>query len=294
MKSEKSILTAFLLNLAFSVLEAAGGIFTGSTAILSDAVHDLGDAVSIGAAYFLEKKSRQKPDKTYTYGYSRYSVLGGAITILILLIGSAAVIFHALSRLVHPAEIRYDGMILLAVIGVFVNLTAALVTRKGNSLNRKAVTLHLLEDVLGWTVVLTGALIMRFTDIAIIDPLMSIGTSCFILVHALRHTKEILDIFLEKTPDGIDIPEITEHLLKIDGILDVHHIHIWSLNGQCHCATMHIVTGSDSSLIREKVRDELTEHGIGHVTLEVEKDGENCPLKHCDPGSAEPAHHYHH
>jgi cobalt-zinc-cadmium efflux system protein len=150
MKTEKNILLAFLLNLAFSLFEFLGGIFTGSVAILSDAVHDIGDAVSIGVSFFLERKAKRLPDATYTYGYARYSVLGGIITTLILLIGSLAVIYNAVNRLFHPTEIHYNGMILFAIVGVLVNFFAALLTREGNSLNQKAVNLHMLEDVLGW------------------------------------------------------------------------------------------------------------------------------------------------
>ena len=180
MKTERNILIAFLLNLAFSIFEFFGGFFTGSVAIISDAVHDIGDAASIGASYFLEKKSKKQPDEHFTYGYARYSVIGSVITTLILLVGSLLVIYNAVLRIIHPTPINYGGMILFAIIGAAVNLLAALFTREGDSLNQKAVNLHMLEDVLGWLVVLVGAVIMRFTDIAIIDPLMSIGVAVFI------------------------------------------------------------------------------------------------------------------
>ena len=129
MKTEKKILTAFILNSAFSVFELAGGIFTGSVAIISDAVHDFGDAAGIGISYFLEKKSRKQPDESHTYGYARYSVLGSLITTLILLFGSAAVIYNAVCRLINPREINFDGMIVFAVAGVCINLCAAYFTR---------------------------------------------------------------------------------------------------------------------------------------------------------------------
>jgi cobalt-zinc-cadmium efflux system protein len=159
MKTEKNILIAFVLNFAFSIFEFVGGIFTGSVAIISDAIHDIGDAASIGISYFLEKKSKQQPDAEYTYGYARYSVLGSLITTLILLVGSAVVIYNAIGRIIAPTEINYGGMILFAVVGVCVNFGAAFLTRDGHSLNQKAVNLHMLEDVLGWVVVLVGAVV---------------------------------------------------------------------------------------------------------------------------------------
>lgn len=179
MKTERNILIAFILNLAFSIFEFVGGIITGSVAIMSDAVHDIGDAASIGVSYFLEKKGE------------KYSIIGALITTITLLLGSIVTICNAIGRLIDPAKINYDGMILFAIVGVCVNLCAAFVTREGDSLNQKAVNLHMLEDVLGWIVVLVGAVVMRFTDFALLDPLMSIGVSAFILINAIRNLIEI-------------------------------------------------------------------------------------------------------
>ncbi|MBQ4559246.1 MAG: cation transporter [Tyzzerella sp.] len=181
MKTERNILIAFILNLAFSIFEFVGGIISGSVAIMSDAVHDIGDAVSIGVSYFLEKKGE------------KYSIIGAFITTFTLLIGSIVTICNAIGRLMEPAKINYDGMIVFAIVGVCVNLCAAFVTREGDSLNQKAVNLHMLEDVLGWIVVLVGAVVMRFTDFILLDPIMSIGVSAFILINAIRN---LIEIFL--------------------------------------------------------------------------------------------------
>ena len=294
MKTEKNILIAFILNLSFSIFEFIGGIFTGSVAILSDAVHDIGDAVSIGISYFLEKKSKKKPDDIYTYGYTRYSVIGSVITTLILLFGSLAVIYNAINRIIEPTEINYNGMILFAVVGVCVNFCAALFTREGDSLNQKAVNLHMLEDVLGWLVVLIGAVVMRFTDFAIIDPILSVIVAVFIFINAIKNLKESVNLFLEKTPRNIDLKELREHLNSIDGVLDIHHIHIWSMDGQNNFATMYVVTKSDSHKIKEKIREELLEHGIGHATLELESEDEHCESKSCDVLVINSEHHHHH
>ena len=158
MKSDRSILIAFLLNLSFSIFELFGGFFTNSVAIMSDAVHDFGDAISIGVSYFLEKVSKKKPDSKYTYGYVRYSVLGALVTNIILILGSVLVIIGGVKRFIVPVNINYDGMIVFAIFGVIVNFGAAYFTKKGDSLNQKAVNLHMLEDMLGWVVVLLGAL----------------------------------------------------------------------------------------------------------------------------------------
>ncbi len=294
MKTEKNILFAFILNLGFSVFEFFGGIFTNSVAILSDSIHDMGDALSIGISFFLEKKSKKKPDNNYTYGYVRYSVLGGLITNVILLVGSLLVIYNAVLRIIEPAEVNYKGMIIFAVIGVVMNFIAAYLTREGNSINQKSVNLHMLEDVLGWIVVLIGAIVMNFTDIKILDPLMSIGVALFILINTLKGLKQILDLFLEKTPQGINIVDLKEHLQKIDGVNDIHHIHVWSIDGYNNYATMHIVTkSSDINTIKKEIRKELAEHGICHAILETED--EACDDVDCKPNlNIENTHHHHH
>ena len=294
MKTQSKILIAFILNLAFSVFEFIGGAITGSVAIISDAIHDVGDATSIGISYFLEKKSKKQPDDTYTYGYARFSVIGGVITTVILLVGSVAVVYNAILRIFNPVEINYNGMIIFAVFGVVVNFLAAHFTSGGHSINQKAVNLHMLEDVLGWAVVLIGAVVMRFTDIRIIDPVMSIGVAVFILINAIKNLREVINLFLAKLPSHLKIYEIKEHICEIEGVLGVHHIHIWSMDGQNNYATMHVVCEGDSHEIKHKIREELKEHGIGHVTLELEEEGEDCHEEHCHVHYEESSHGHHH
>ena len=294
MKTEKNILIAFILNLSFAIFEFIGGIFTGSVAIISDAIHDSGDAATIGISYFMEKESHKQPDETYTFGHGRYSVLGGLITTTVLLAGSFAIIINAIGKIAAPSTINYNGMLIFAVIGFCVNLIAALITHNGFSVNQKSVNLHMLEDTLGWLVVLIGSVVMKFTGFVIIDPVMSIAIAVFILVNAIKNLKAIFDILLEKVPDGIDVNEIKEHLYEIDGIIDVHHIHIWSADGTNNYATMHIVTNSDFCCAKEKIRQKLLNHGIFHATLELETEDETCHEKHCHIPTETPSCCHHH
>ena len=288
MKTERNILIAFLLNLGFSVFEFFGGVFTGSVAILSDAVHDLGDALGIAVSWFLERKSKHPSDATYTYGYARFSVLGSVFTCGILLVGSVGVVVSAIGRLLHPLPIRYDGMILFAVVGVAVNLAAAFVTRKGDSLNQKAVNLHMLEDVLTWVVVLIGAVVMRVTDWTILDPLVSIGVAVYIFVHAMGHLREAADIFLEKVPTGYAVEDIKARVESIVGVSDAHHIHVRSIDGYTHAASLHVVAERTDAIAA--VTAVLGEMGIPHVTVQVER--EVCPQTAC--GLVECHNHGHH
>jgi len=292
MKTEGRILLAFLLNLVFSIFEFVGGLVTGSVAIISDAIHDIGDAVGIGASYWLEKKSKGKPDRAYTYGYARFSAAGSVLTTLLMLIGSVVVIYHGVERIIHPEPVHYDGMIVFAVIGVFANCSAVFLTREKKSLNEKAINLHMLEDALGWIAVLIGAVVMRFTDWVLLDPIMSIGIAVFITGSAVKNLHEVMCLFLEKAPYNIDTTHLLEHLSHVEGVLDVHHMHIWSLDGSNHCATMHIVTNAEPQTIKEAVRAELEEHGICHATLELEQEGELCCAKECHMECSH--HHGHH
>ncbi len=294
MKTEKNILAAFILNAAFSIFELIGGLFTGSVSILSDAVHDAGDAVSIGISYLLERESKKKPNEKFTYGYGRYSVVGGFITTVILLVGSFAVICSSVRRFFSPVGINYNGMVVFAVIGVLVNFCGAFITRDGSSVNQKAVNLHLIEDVLGWAVVLIGAVIMKFTDIYLIDPIMSIGVSVFILIGAVKNLKEVTIIFLEGVPHGIDVDEVKRHICKLDGVADVHHVHLWSLDGVNNFATLHVAADGEPALIKKKVKKELREHGIGHVTVEIETEVGDCSEKECKIEPCSVSCHTHH
>ena len=294
MKTDRNILIAFILNLTFSIFELFGGLFTNSVAILSDSIHDLGDALSVGLSYILERKSKKGTDKRHSYGYLRYSVLGSVITTSILVISSILVIIGAIHRIVQPEPVDYSGMIVLAVVGVILNSIAAFVTHDKGSLNQKAINLHMLEDVLGWIVVLIGAIIMNFTDISIIDPTMSIGVALFILYNALKNLRSILDIFLEKTPNGIDLGEIRQKLLDIKGVSDVHHIHVRSIDGYNNYATLHVVVSKYSHELKEKIRYELKHLDINHSTIELELIGEQCDEEKCEPTMHTHDHIHHH
>lgn len=295
MKSEKNIFLAFLLNLSFSAFELMGGIVTKSISIVSDAIHDFGDAISIGLSYILEKISKKNPDNKYTYGYLRYSILGALITNTILILGAIFVAINGIKRIINPVEINYDGMITFAIIGFVINLIAAYMTREGESLNQKAVNLHMLEDVLGWLVVLIGAFIIKFTKLYIIDSFMSILVALFILYNAIKSYKTVIDLFLEKIPNNINIEEIKEHLLEIKDIINIHHIHIWSIDGINNYATMHVVTSlKNTNKLKDRIKDELKKCGISHTTIEFEEQDFKCNEVNCVIKENKVSHHHHH
>ena len=262
--------------MVFSIIEFLGGIFTNSVAISSDAIHDMGDAISIGISYFLERISKKKPNEEYTFGYIRYSVMGSFITSVLLIVGSCFVIGRSIYKFFNPGTIHYSGMIFLAIFGVLINFMAAYFTQKGESLNQNAVHLHMLEDVLGWVVVLIGAIVMKFTNAYYIDSLLSIGVALFIFIEALKNFEKILSLFLEKTPSGVSVEKLIESIKNIKGVKDVHHIHVWSMDGYSNYATMHIVYEGKSQNVKENVKRELKKLGICHTTIELEDTKELC------------------
>lgn len=281
MKTEKNILIAFILNLSFSIIEFIAGTMINSFAIVSDAFHDMSDAIGIGLSYILEKISKKKPDDKHTYGYARYSVLGSLITTFILISGSILIIYNAIKRISTPEEINYNGMIIIAILGVIINFFAAYFTRGGKSLNQRSVNLHMLEDVLGWVVVLIGAIVMKFTDIKLIDSILSIIVASFIMISSLKNLIRIIDLFLEKTPDNIDLKEIKEHLLNIPGVEDIHHVHVRSIDGFNNQATMHVVINGDMPILKSEIKKELRKHNISHSTIELEDINEDCHDEKC-------------
>lgn len=291
----KNMIIAFILNLCFSIFEFVGGYFTNSVAIMSDAIHDLGDAISIGLSCFCEQRSKKPANKRYTYGYLRYSVLGAAITSGILLVGSLWIIARSAHRIFNPEPINYDGMLIFAIVGVIVNLLAAFLTKDGSNLNQKAVNLHMLEDVLGWIVVLIGAIVIKFTDLTIIDPLMSMGVSLFILLGSISTIKEAKDIFLETAPRAIDINKIKKHIEKIPNVQEIIDLHVWSLDEANICCTAHIRIKKYDEVTKQCIKEELKNHQITHSTVEfITQDEEVTPITIIKKKTGHHHHHHHH
>lgn len=278
-KTERNILVAFVLNLAFAIFEFFGGAITGSVAIVSDAIHDFGDAVSIGVSYFLEKKSRKAANNRYTYGYVRYSIIGSAFTTLVLIVGSCFVLYNAIGRILSPVEINYDGMLIFAIVGVVINAAAAVATRRGDSLNQRAVNLHMLEDVAGWCVVLIGAIIMKFTNINVIDPIMSIVVATYICVNASKTFVDSIRLLSERSMISSD--DVVEVVKNVDGVVNVHHVHVWNLDEKESCATMHVLVNANHAEVKKRIREVLKSIGINHSTLELESRWEVCAEREC-------------
>jgi len=281
--SDDNLKTAFLLNLVFTIIEVIGGVYTNSIAILSDALHDGGDCLSLGASWYFQKKSKEEANLRFTYGYERFSVLGALITGTVLLVGMVVILFRAVPRLMNPEPVHTNGMIALAVLGVVVNGFAAWRASRGSSMNEAVVSWHLLEDVLGWIAVLLGAIAMQIWDIPIIDPLLSIGISIFILVNVARNLWRVAKVFLQHSPEEFEVEVFQKEIGQFEGVSSLHHLHCWSLDGESHVLTLHLLMEADVSRegilrVKRRVKELLSEYPFKHIAMEFELEGEGCCL----------------
>lgn len=285
-QSTGNIKMALFINVSFTIIEIIGGLWTNSMAILSDALHDLGDSASLGVAWYLENYSKKKPDEKFSFGYSRFSLLGALINSMILVGGSVFILIKAIPRILNPQEINAKGMLALSILGIIMNGVAVLKLNKGKSLNEKVVLWHLMEDVLGWVVVLIVSVVLIFFYIPVLDPLLSIGITLYILYNVIKNLKEILNIFLQGVPEDLSIEEIEEEIKEKTNALSVHHTHIWSMEGQRNLLSTHIIVNNDIEKdeiikIKEKVRKLMEEKGIEHTTLQIDYQREECHDKKC-------------
>lgn len=281
-----NIKVAFFLNLGFAVIEVFGGLWINSMAILSDALHDLGDSLSLGLAWYFERLATKGRDANYSYGYKRFSLMGAVINSVILLVGAVFVLTVAVPRLLHPEAVYAPGMIGLAVLGVVVNGAAAFRLNKGDSLNERVAMLHLMEDVLGWAAVLVGGIVMYFFDLPIIDPLLSLIITGYVVYNVARNLRQSLKILLQGTPAQMDVPALQQRLEQVPTVESVHDLHVWTLDGTNHILTMHAVVDAQLPLqeaeeVKRQIRAALADQHIHHATIELEAQGEACGQPDC-------------
>ncbi len=284
--ASKNITVAFFLNLVFACIELAGGLWTNSVAILSDAMHDFGDSIALGVSWYLQKVSARGRDKHYTYGYRRFSLLGALFISVVLIVGSVFIIREAVVRIIHPEEAKAAGMFWLAVAGIVVNGVAALRLKKGSSLNERAVFLHIMEDVLGWMAVLVASVVMLFVDFPLIDPLLSIGICMWVLSNVYNNLKGALKVLLQEVPAGVDMERLLAGISALPGVLSVHDLHLWTLDGEEHIMTLHVVTedavtAGEQQLLKINIRQVCEDFHVNHATIELETKSEHCRLIGC-------------
>ena len=274
MTTKGAVWLAFFLNLSYAIVEfIAGGVF-GSSAVLADSVHDLGDAVAIGVSAVLETISNREEDSRYTLGYKRFSLLGALITAVILMTGSVFVILENLTKLFHPQPVNDEGILWLGIIAVTINVLASLVVRKGKTKNESILSLHFLEDTLGWVAVILMAIVLRFTDWYILDPLLSLVISFFILSKAIPRFWSTLKIFLDAVPEGVDIEQVKSDLEQLEHVSSVNQLNLWTMDGLEKNAIIHVCLEQieDMEASKTAIRHHLKDIGFHNITIEVDSD----------------------
>lgn len=277
MKAKYPVWLAFFLNLTYAIVEfIAGGVF-GSSAVLADSVHDLGDAIAIGISAFLESISNREEDSHYTLGYKRFSLLGAMVTAVILMTGSVLVILENIAKIFHPQPVNDEGILWLGIIAITVNVLASLVIRKGQTKNESILSLHFLEDTLGWVAVILMAIVLRFTDWYILDPLLSLAISFFILSKALPRFWRTLKIFLDAVPEGVDIQKIKTDLAELDHVASINQLNLWTMDGLEKNAIVHVCLKEMEHMetCKESIRIFLKDCGFQNITIEVDVDLES-------------------
>lgn len=282
--AEGNVKVAFFLNLAFTLIEIIGGLYTNSLAILSDAVHDLGDSLSLGLSWYFQRLSKKGRTDTFSYGYKRFSLLGALINSIVLVVGSVLILVHAIPELFNPDETDAQGMMWLAILGILVNGAAVFKLRKGKTLNENVVSLHLLEDVLGWVAVLIGSILMQFFDLPFLDPLLSILISLWVFWNVVKNLRKSFLVLLQGIPEEVDLKRIYAKLEAFPEVIEVHDCHIWSMDGDYNVLTIHVKLNQNYSLdsqalLKSKFRNILAYESINHITMEFEGPDEDCTGK---------------
>ena len=281
--AEKNILVAFFLNAFFVIVEVVGGLLTNSIAILTDALHDFGDCLSLATSWYFQKKSGKKRDKFYSYGYKRFSLLGSIFLSGVLCVSSVVVVIEAVKRIANPEPVDAGGMFWIALFGIVINGAAALRVKRGSSINERAVYLHIMEDVLGWFAVLTVSIVMYFVYLPVLDPLLSVGISVWVMINIYKNLKAAFKVMLQAVPEDVDAQKLKDDITGIAGVMSVHDLHLWSLDGESHVMTVHVVIGDDSQpmTVKQSIYLIANRYSIVHSTIEIEKEGCGC-IMNCD------------
>lgn len=278
----KNLSIAFFLNAFFVIVEVVGGLLTNSMAILSDALHDFGDCLSLALAWYLQKKSKRPRDQYYSYGYKRFSLLGSIFLSGVLTVSSIIVIIESVKRIASPEAVDAKGMLWIAIFGVIINGAAAFRVKKGTSLNERAVYLHIMEDVLGWVALLLVSVIMMFVNVPILDPILSLCISVWVMMNVYKNIRDTFRILLQHVPEGLSVDELKKSILAVKGVSSIHDLHVWSLDGETHVMTLHVVTNvEDTFEMKSQIISIAEGFNIGHTTIEFERVGEKC-LNSCD------------
>ena len=283
-----AFVVGIVLNFLFVGVEVVMGLWVHSLSLLSDAGHNLADVASLALSLFALRMSRVKPTQQYTYGFKKSTVLAALFNAVVLLVSIGAIGYEALHRFFNPEPVSGSVISVVAGIGIVINTTTALLFLKDKEkdLNVKSAFLHLMSDAVVSVGLVIGGLVIYFTGLTWIDPLLSVVVALVILVSTWNLLRDSLKLSLDGVPAGIDLEKIRTEALKIKGLTDLHHIHIWAMSTTENALTAHLVVSSNTSnsdieAIKHHLRHALEHLDIQHATLETEFDNTPCSEPDC-------------
>lgn len=248
-EATKNLSFALALNLIFNIIVILGGIFTNSVAILTDAIHDLGDTLAIIIAWVMQKISQKKGNEKFTYGYKRFSVLGAVITSTIVICACSVVLYEAIGRIISPEVSSPEGMLIVAILGIIFKGLSVYTLHKGKTFNEKSILIHLTGDVIEWIIILILSIILFLNNYPLLDPIASILISIWIIYNLAKNLYKSLKVILQGAPDDFNIKEFKKEIQKIDGVKGISDLHIWTIDGLSHILTLKIMVSRETDLL---------------------------------------------
>ena len=279
--NKKTLLTAFIIITGYMIIEAIGGIITNSLALLSDAGHMLSDSISLAIALIAFTLGEKAANSKKTFGYKRFEVLAVVLNGVTLILIAVFIFYEAIQRFMYPPQVASTGMLIIAIVGLLVNVVVAWVMMRGGdtkeNLNLKAAYLHVLSDMLGSVAAIVAALLIMFFNWSWADPVASIIVAILVCISGVRVTNSAIHILMEGTPSNVDLNEITKMIENVKGIKRIYDLHVWTItSGQnalsCHVVVDGTLTVNDTGEILLLIKHELEHKGIGHVTIQTESE----------------------
>lgn len=270
-KTVKYLLISFIINMLLSVVEIVGGIIAGSVSLIGDALHNTSDAFSILIAVIAFKIGRKKADHKYTYGFKRAEIIGGFVNLILLFISGVYLIVEGIGRLISPEPIEGGIIIWVSVLALIIDAATAKLSHHGSehNTNMRMVFLHNLADALGSVGVIISGLFVVWLNIYWIDGLVALMIAAYMIYQSVLSFPKVVNILMNAAPDGLDLAAVEKALLKIDGVRDVHHLHVWSVNENDVSLECHIVA-DNLELVQTAAKLLNKEFGITHCNIQIE------------------------
>ena len=304
--NKKVLLISFIIITLYMIVEAIGGFLTNSLALLADAGHMLSDAISLGIALLAFTLGEKAANHSKTYGYKRFEILAAVLNGLTLIIIAIYIFYEAIERFQNPPEVASTGMLIIATIGLLVNILVAWIMMRGGdveeNLNMRGAYLHVISDMLGSVGAIVAALLIMFFGWGWADPLASVIVAALVLRSGYFVTKAGLHVLMEGTPQNVNVDDVVQTIQNTKGIKSVHDLHVWSITSglnalSCHAVVDDQMSIAESERLLHQIEHDLEHQNIHHVTIQLETSAhqhDNSILCKVKADSSGHHHHHHH